>query len=306
MPKTRNIDFWQTQRCNEQTYIDFYNRLVELSINMFEWINLPDTCDERFLELVLLCNGFALFFQDDISNDYLALSTMLGGTMDVYNIPKDRRAYAVGNATYQWIRTDADSVIIWNNRLHTNGKLTLEQYAYRLYEIQRAIDVNVKQQKTPIVFKGSEEQMLSLKNAYTKVEENYPVLMADKTFNPEEMIMYHQPAPYVAGDLNELLRSTWNSVYTYLGIESEVVGKKERLVTPEINSNLATVEANRLTKLISRQKACEQINRMFGLNIDVQFRQITIKDGMSDYPSTLEDDELMPAFSYHNTGRAEE
>lgn len=299
MPKNRNVDFWQSNFINEQTFLDFYNRLVDLYINMFEWVNLPDTCDERFLELTLLCNGAALFFQDDVTGDYLSLATTFGGKMNVYNIPNDRRAYAVGN-TYQWVRNAENSVIVWNNRLHMGAKQTLEQFAIRMYHIQRAIDVNVRQQKTPIVFKGSEEQIMSLKQAYNKIDLNEPVLMMDKSFNPEEMVLYQTPAPYVAGDLNELLRSTWNNAYTYIGIESEVVGKKERLVTPEVNSNLATVEANRLTKLNARKQACDEINRMFGLNLDVQFRQIVVKDGMQDYPSVLDDDDDVPIYGYND------
>lgn len=301
MAKTKNRNFWESNRINAQTFRDFYERLVELYINMFEWVNLPDTCDERFLELTLMCNGAALFFQDDVTRDYLTLQTTFGGEWNVYNIPKDRRAYAVGNG-YQWVRNETDSVIVWNNRLHTSAIATLEQYAVRMYYIQRAIDVNVQQQRTPTIFKGSEEQILSLKQAYTKIDENEPVMFIDKSFNPEEMQMYQAPAPYVAGDLNELLRSTWNSAYTFLGIESEVIGKKERLVTPEVNSNLATVEANRITKLMARKDACKQINDMFGLDVDVQFRQITVKDGMQDFPSLVDDDNYVPLYTNHSGG----
>ena len=31
----------------------YYNRLTELAISMFEWKNLPESVDSRFLELTL-------------------------------------------------------------------------------------------------------------------------------------------------------------------------------------------------------------------------------------------------------------
>ena len=42
---------WVSALLNNRTYLQYYNRLLELAINMYEWKNLPDTVDERFLEL---------------------------------------------------------------------------------------------------------------------------------------------------------------------------------------------------------------------------------------------------------------
>lgn len=32
---------WQSAELNNKTYIDYYNRLMELALNVFEWENLP-------------------------------------------------------------------------------------------------------------------------------------------------------------------------------------------------------------------------------------------------------------------------
>ena len=49
----RKTDFWESATMNNATYLQYYNRLTELSISMFEWTGLPDTVDPRFLELCL-------------------------------------------------------------------------------------------------------------------------------------------------------------------------------------------------------------------------------------------------------------
>lgn len=299
MSRSKNKEFWISTRCNHQTYLDHYNRLLELSINMFEWLNLPDSVDERFLELCLMGRGFALFFEDPVEG-YLALTATVGGKYDLYQNPVYRYAYSAGTA-YQRELTNKDSVIIYNNRLRTPSMRTIEMYAERLTEIQRAIDVNVKQQKTPLILKASEEQVLSIKNALTYRDENMPAIITDKSLNLEELMVYPTEAPYVSDKLFQLYRQTWAEAYTFLGVENNVQDKKERLVTGEVSSSLATVEANRLTKLNARKHACSQINKMFSLNIDVQFRQIAVLPNAVDIPSLDESEVSLNGSVYSNS-----
>lgn len=120
---------------------------------MFEWKGLPDSVDPRFLELALFADGMAIFFKDeDLSDDYngqfFALQTMIGGRLDVYRVPDERRAYATNG--YNRRLDSKDSVIIFNNMTRTNCLADIEYFARKLYEVDRTIDVNVKGQKTPI------------------------------------------------------------------------------------------------------------------------------------------------------------
>ena len=48
---------------NQRTYLQYVNRLTELSISMFEWKNLPNTVDARFLELALFNDGMTVFLR---------------------------------------------------------------------------------------------------------------------------------------------------------------------------------------------------------------------------------------------------
>ena len=125
-------EFWNAKKCNDWTFIQYYNRLVDLAISQFEWINLPPTCDRRFLELALFADGMAVFFKDEVMG-YLTLQCMISGPLDVYRIPIYRRAYASNG--YQMELSKENSVLIFNNSLHINSQLDIEMYAWRLYEI---------------------------------------------------------------------------------------------------------------------------------------------------------------------------
>ena len=262
---------WESALLNNRTYLQYYNRLLELAINMYEWKNLPDTVDERFLELTLFSDGMAVFFQDDGGLGYLCLQCMIGGELDVYRIPIDRTAYATNG--YQMRLDNQNSVIIFNNYTHTNSMLDVEMYARRLYEIERTIDVNVKAQKTPVLIRATENQRLTMKNLYMQYDGNEPFIFGDKNLDMDGIKVLKTDAPYVADKLNILKRQIWNEALTYLGIENSNTEKKERLVSDEVTTNLGGVEAQRFCRLNARRKAADQINKMFGLNIQVEFRQ---------------------------------
>lgn len=262
---------WESALLNNRTYLQYYNRLLELAINMYEWKNLPDTVDERFLELTLFSDGMAVFFQDDGGLGYLCLQCMIGGELDVYRIPIDRTAYATNG--YQMRLNNQNSVIIFNNYTHTNSMLDVEMYARRLYEIERTIDVNVKAQKTPVLIRATENQRLTMKNLYMQYDGNEPFIFGDKQLDMDGIKVLKTDAPYVADKLNILKRQIWNEALTYLGIENSNTEKKERLVSDEVNSNLGGVVAQRFCRLNARRKAAEQINKMFGLDIQVDFRE---------------------------------
>lgn len=270
MGKTKRAR-WESAYFNNRTYLQYYNRLLELAINMYEWKNLPDTVDERFLELILFSDGMAVFFEDDGGLGYLALQCMIGGELDVYRIPVLRTAYATNG--YQRLLDINNSVIIFNNYTHTNSMLDVEMYAKRLYEIERTIDVNVKAQKTPMIIRGTENQRLTLKNLYMQYDGNEPFIFGDKNLDMDGIKVLKTDAPFVSDKLQVLKRQIWNEALTYLGIENSNTEKKERLVSDEINSNLGGVEAQRFCRLNARRQAAKKINEMFGLNIEVDYRQ---------------------------------
>lgn len=289
MGKVKNREFWESATLNNRTFKYYYERLTELAMSMFKWEGLPDTVDERYLELSILATGTAVFFKDeDLS--YLALKCLINGGFNVYHIPMNRRAYADNG--YQKTLNEKNSVIIYDNMLHNNSTLpNIELFAKRLWNLDRAIDVNANAQKTPIVLKGTEAQILALKNAYMKYDGNMPVMFEDKSMDIKNAFdCITTNAPYVADRLYTLKTQIWNEALTFLGISNVNAIKKERLLTDEITRNLGGTLASRYSRLNARQQAAEQINRMFGLNISCDYRNDNIVEEIDD-TITLEEGE---------------
>ena len=253
---------------NKLIYNHYYNRLMELAISRFQWNNLPDTVDARFLEITLCNYGFAIFFKDEVMG-YLALKSMINGPLNVYNIPIRRKAYA--NNGYQKELNESDSVIIYNNMMHTNVNTDLKIFADKLYQIDRTLMVNINAQKTPVAILCDENQRLTMMNLYAKYEGNEPFIFGSKNLDLKSIQSINTQAPYIADKLWETKTQLWNEAMTYLGISNVSMVKKERLVTDEVSRNMGATVASRYSELSERQRACDRINKMFGLNVSVEF-----------------------------------
>lgn len=267
---------------NQDTATMFMWRLMNLAISVFKWDNLPEGVDERMLEFWLLRDGFVGFFYDEaLKSDerrrapegYAVLPMMIQGQWDIYEYPRDRRAYAVNGFNYEC--TEDNSVIIYQNYLRVPMWLTLWQYAYRLAETQRTIDINSKQQRTARVIRCTDDQRLTYLNAAKEVDEGRNWVHGDKSLDLDAFQVFDITTPYVGNELQTYKHQLWNEALTYLGIENVNTDKKERLISDEVVNNMGDVEAERFTRLNARKQACEEINELFGLDVQVDFRSGT-------------------------------
>lgn len=269
--------FGESATVNNLSYMQYLNRLTELSVSMFEWKNLPPTVDARYLELHLFETGSMVYFDDDVIGN-LCLDCLPSGRLDVYGNPVLRRAYS-GYNNYQKLLKESNSVIIWNNYLHTNSILEVKMFARRLYNLDRIIDVNANAQKTPVLIQGTEQQRLTLKNLYKEFDGNSPFIFGDKNLDLNSLKCLQTGAPYVCDKLYNLKQMYWNEALTYLGINNTGAQKRERMLSIESSQAQGGTISSRYSRLQSRREAVEKINAMFGTNIEVNYRE----DFMSIY-----------------------
>ena len=272
-----DYQFWDSANTNAIAEQYYLSRLSELAMSMFKWNNLPDSVDSRFLEYTLFYEGAVVFFHDpnlvvnNTDEGYLALQVALGGNLDVYRVPDMRKAYATNG--YQNQLTAKNSVIIWNNMLRMPEYGRMMFYARKLYEIDRSIDVNVKAQKTPIFLLCDENERLTMKNIYMQYDGNQPFIFGSKDLDLNNIKVLKTDAPYVADKLQVLKDNIWSEAMTCLGIPNSAMGKKERLVASEATLTMGGTLASRSSRLEMRKKAADDINRMFGLNISVEYNE---------------------------------
>ena len=261
--------FGESLNKNMRSYYYYFNRLKELAISSFIYDDMPDTMDSRFLEETLFNNGCALLFRDDVIGD-INTQVTLNGNFNIYNIPKRRHAYASNG--YNNDLDESNSVVIYNNLMHSPAIEDIQYFARRLWRFDSIIDINANAQKTPLVMIADEKNKLTVANLFKEYDGNAPVIFGDKNLNiSEALTTLNTAAPYVADKILQLKKDTWQEALTYLGISNLNINKKERLISDEVNSSQGGTLASRNSRLQARQQALTQYNNMFNTDIKVRF-----------------------------------
>ena len=256
---------------NNLTFTDYYYRLMLLSRSLFEWKNLPNGIDEKWIEKYLFTEGSCMFFKDETKGFMVTKCTH--EKLNYYDEPVMLRPHGTNLAFMDSLENNKDCILIRNNDECIPTHFTIQLYAYRLADISRTIDVNINLMKMPYIIKGTEKQISTLKNIMAQRSDNEPVIFIDKDLNTEGVFeVLKTEAPIVFDKLEIEKHHIWNELMTFLGINNANMDKRERLVENEVESNNEQVEYSANAMLKARREAVKRINELFDLNIEVNFR----------------------------------
>lgn len=263
------------QMANNMTFSYYYYKLMLIARALFEWESLPNNMDERWIEKYLFTSGKCIFYKDPTMG-YMVAGLAQQGSINCYGDPTT--VYPVAeNYVYNGPKliNGENCYVIRNNDLMLPEFPIVRHYAFKLCNIDRAIDVNIEAQKTPIIIRCSDKQRLSLKNAINQRRDNEPVIWTTDQANLADMVDTLQiSAPPVFKDLQTQKHMILNEVFTDFGINNANMDKRERMVANEVEANNEQVKASEDVLLKAREEACKNINRIFGLNISVKRREL--------------------------------
>lgn len=276
MKKITNTDL--SMIVNNKTMIDYLDRLRMLATSLFTWENLDKiagTGASRFLEQSLYDFGRACFVKDE-KLGYLALRVNPSDKLNVYNLPTKVEAWSIGyNKHFDF----DDIVYIMNNELQKPTVRSLELFAYRLYETERTIDVNLNAQKTPVLIEGDSKTILTLENVYMKYSGNIPFIFGNKQFDlSNKLNVLKTDAPFIIDKLDIHKHQIFNEALTILGIDNANTDKKERLITNEVESNTDLINYYLNCWYKTRKKACDEINEKFLKDSDIKINIVLNKE----------------------------
>ena len=311
--KSNSREFFESLYNNQATYADYMNRLKKVATSIFEWKNLPESMNERYLEETLFYYGMGAILKDE---DYGFINTRCAsnGVINIYGLPTSLNCFSFDFSRSRKLYTglpieegkeDDTCILVMNNWDRIPTVATIQLFAYRLYEAESTAMTNIKAQKTPVLITVDESQRLMMENMYSQYEGNRPVIFGDKNQLQDGVIKtIKTDAPFIADKVMDYKKEIWNEALTYLGINNIMINKKERLITDEANSNNELINMNLQSFLIPRQEACKQFNKKYGLEgtdkeISVRVRSDlinTIKHELStikDYETEYEREEVV-------------
>lgn len=290
------------QNRENQIMLMLQAKLTDIALSRFKWMNIPDSWDPRFLESVLLVQGLAVVYWD---NDYEALLAVRGAAAGYVNMVDNAVSFTVigpGGGERPVTDTKNDPALfynktlsayqpmihgrlgddypakekcvpIWNNYTRTPDMNIINVYASRLAIIDRTLEINTKNARRNKVIKGSPNTQLSMVNFARQVDEGSELLQV--TGPMEDMAFIEALDLGITPDAYEKLgvhrTRVWNECMIMLGIDSANQEKKERMVAAEVSANDSQADAIRFAVLKARRDAVEQINKIWGKNIEVEF-----------------------------------
>jgi hypothetical protein len=274
--------------------------LTELAVNRFKWVNLPESIDARFLEMCLFFNALVVFYWDKDYDKLLAVRGTGTGFVNMLDNPVSFSVIGPGslikpvtdtapaqfqNKTIQSYSPAAHEGIpnkeqrekafpIWANYLRAPEIDTVNIYASRLAWIDRTLEINTRNARRNKVVTGSQNMQLSMVNAVRSMDQGDELIQLTGPMQDMEFVQALDlgVTPESYEKLSILRGRIWNDAMTLFGIDSANQEKKERMVVAEVGANDNQTDSFKYISLNSRQQAVERINKVFGLNIEVDYR----------------------------------
>lgn len=261
--------FWQSAAANTFRYTTFLNQIMNIALARFEWIGLPNTCDERYIENQLLKNGMASIAADPQGHIY-SLQVSSNGPINMYDYPSQWSALGTNGTTYE---TDwSHGAIVYDNLNRTPIISGLEMYAYELADLIALKTTNRQQQKAPFILTGPISKVNDMTNLYKQIAGNEPAVLANPDISQIQIEAFQTGVAYIADKIDEDIENTWRKIYGLLGVNNAPY-KAERQLESEVIEHSEPAEINRLSPLVCRRKAADWINKTLGTHIEVNWRR---------------------------------
>ena len=224
--KPKDIRFLNSAFLNSATYNDYMERFEKICLSMFEWVNLPESMNARYLEFCLYYEGQAGLLYDE---EYGFINTKVAsnGYLNIYGLPSQLNCYSYQYQKSRNLYTgldgtkDKDVVLVMNNWQRIPTVSTIELFCQRLAEAEMTASVNIKAQKTPVLIVVDENQRLMMENLYSQYDGNRPFIFGDKNQLSENAIKcISTGADFIADKVMDYKKQIWNEALQFLGINT--------------------------------------------------------------------------------------
>lgn len=265
-------NYWQSANFNERAFAKNLDMLVAIAMSRFKWEGLPETCDERFLQLQLLRTGYAtIAHHPDYPDIWQTLMAAPQGEFDAYGLPTRWRAVGYNGTTFD-VSPD-NGVLVYYSSSRINPWNALEMFARKLAHYERTEDINLTHQQKPWVLLAPPEQYTELVNLYKQIAGGEPAILSNKGLAGilDEIKAIDTKVPLEVEGLARGYQNVMNNALLFLGVPHLAFEKGERMIEREAMANTAPTEMMLLDCLNAQRKASEEFNRLSGLETSVHY-----------------------------------
>lgn len=287
--------------------LEFQNQFMywmNLLINRYKYNGLPESVNERIIELSFLLRGAAMVAEVD--GNHYSLMCAPGADYNIYGEPTKAWGYGMngfnrefnlyvrgsdeGPLTLRGVSgTNATSnynaVMGWDNKARYPYVNYLIAECTRLADIQRSNDVIRANLKRPAIVACEETQVNTVRNAFKNKDENEDVIVISAAgLNIDSVKVWDlKTDPTLLAAFADDYERHEAHLRERAGLFSNPnQDKKERLLVDEVNANDEETQSSEDICLTMRKQFCEDLNNAFGLNVSVELRNKPDKEVEED------------------------
>lgn len=251
---------------NDDYYHIYLDWLIGIALNRFTWTNLPDTCDARTLEYMLLTQGCVTIARPPELNDvWVSLGAVYTGNFDVYGNPVRWRTWSQWSTDWDFDVTPETGVFCWANNSRRSPWIGLDKYAQELAKIKRIREINRIVQNTPFAINCEPQAKKEAENLIIAIMSGQPAVASMRTKDGADpaaaVAALDVNVPYQPDAFNTDYLNAMGEALNYLGIEY-LPRKQERVIQDEVYANSDGVYKKRMDDLATRQKLCDDFNAL--------------------------------------------
>lgn len=270
------------------TYQMYLREMLSLAENVYGFDNVPENVDMSYVNRNLLRKGAVVWFKDEVLGT-LALPFTTRGNFDIYGNPEEVDARAFNGRYFRRLKK-GEFVIMYDNASRYPIYADIVQMAERIAMCVKTNDVNIKQQRTPRIWKTSSDMKKSVEDIINNVDCLIEDVTTYDSIEWDDLQAVMAPAPYVADKIDEHLDKLWAEFYRLIGVANLIEQKKERMIKDEMSASQGGTIASRFSRFEPRAVAIKKINEMFGEKMSVYYY-----DGIPTTKKEVEENESIMA-----------
>ena len=259
----------------------YYTYLLSADLAMFQYRNLPDTIDPRYLEIFLCCFGSALFTKHEDRYILCPLPSRTG-QLDQYGDGVDFEGVTADGLTKTG-RIGKDGIIMYNNMVRT-PEIDNNIDSGMFSAVDTSADINVHLARVaPCFFGQTSVQQKQIQEMLTNIQDGQMFGITGKgTFDGlkvgTEAIQMFEPTSPERAQYLQYLAEHWDQVqrrhFARRGLAARTSTKHAQVTNDEVHGLDCVSWYYPIAKLGCRQRDIEQINALYGLDISVEFSDI--------------------------------
>lgn len=266
--------------------------MLAKTLSMFEWENLPETIPYKELEKILQINGLA--FITKVNGVLYALSGTLGGKVDAYNNPTEIIISNVGLNFNATLNINTDGVLILNDDMQLGLIPLLNRYNTFLVENDINMMMYGYNTRTQKLISASDDKTktsaeLAVKKA---IDGDIAVIGESAIFDGIKVHSGANASGVSITNLTEFHQYIKGSLYNEIGLSANFNMKRERLTSGEVEVGEDANFPYVFNMLKNRMIGIERLNKMYDLNINVDFGSVWAKGSKEVIDDKVKPNEL--------------